>query len=383
MKMIVCELCGSNKFTKKDEYFVCDYCNTSYTKESAKKLMVEGSVKIDTSDERENLKTLINEAFDSNSYEDLKNYSEKLLLLEPNNSIAKFGKLIGKSGISGLKSYDLNELTSYIIKYNNECSDSDKELYKKYVRSVTGSTYLAIINAQANFLAKYADSEDVSNLFLSNVEIYMSVPKVLMDNNFISNDEYKQLQRLVDIEIVALIHSTVSVWKEEFYKDNHPMKNVFPNTADLERSKTFAFKLIISKLVMKFHGLVEKHDCYYVFQIMNTEMFRTNMNVSGASFSGNDKQFNYYIGIELDNKIKQFMNDYEFINNITVHDSWNTNYELRDSLLENYRDLTNRIDSLSIFSGKRKKELELELEKITSYLSNDMNEYIIMLNSPV
>jgi len=50
MKAIQCEMCGSNDVLKDGEYYVCQHCGTKYTAEAAKKLMVEGTVKIDTSE---------------------------------------------------------------------------------------------------------------------------------------------------------------------------------------------------------------------------------------------------------------------------------------------------------------------------------------------
>ena len=55
MKAIVCELCGSNEFVKEDKYFVCQYCGTKYSVEDAKKLLVEGTVKIDESNKLSNM----------------------------------------------------------------------------------------------------------------------------------------------------------------------------------------------------------------------------------------------------------------------------------------------------------------------------------------
>ena len=46
MQAIKCELCGSNEFTKVDGLFQCNHCNTKYTLEEAKKLIVSGTVEV-------------------------------------------------------------------------------------------------------------------------------------------------------------------------------------------------------------------------------------------------------------------------------------------------------------------------------------------------
>ena len=48
MQAIKCELCGSNEFTKVDGLFQCNHCNTKYTLEEAKKLIVTGTIEVVT-----------------------------------------------------------------------------------------------------------------------------------------------------------------------------------------------------------------------------------------------------------------------------------------------------------------------------------------------
>ena len=58
MKPLICELCGSNDFIKKDGFFQCQHCGTKYTPEEAHNLMlsvsINGSLKKDTSSELQN-----------------------------------------------------------------------------------------------------------------------------------------------------------------------------------------------------------------------------------------------------------------------------------------------------------------------------------------
>ena len=50
MQAIKCEMCNSIDVVKDGDYFVCQSCGTKYTVEAAKKLMLEGTVKIDNSE---------------------------------------------------------------------------------------------------------------------------------------------------------------------------------------------------------------------------------------------------------------------------------------------------------------------------------------------
>jgi len=46
MKQLTCEMCGSNDLVKHDGVFVCQSCGCKYSVEEAKKMMVEGNVKV-------------------------------------------------------------------------------------------------------------------------------------------------------------------------------------------------------------------------------------------------------------------------------------------------------------------------------------------------
>ena len=46
MAKIVCELCGSDTFVKTDGMFVCQGCNTGYTPDEAREMMVGESVEV-------------------------------------------------------------------------------------------------------------------------------------------------------------------------------------------------------------------------------------------------------------------------------------------------------------------------------------------------
>ncbi len=83
MKALVCDLCGSNDVVKDGEYFVCQNCGTKYTVETARKMMFEGSVTIDNSQQVANYVTLAKRAISEG--EDPKKYIDKALELNPNN----------------------------------------------------------------------------------------------------------------------------------------------------------------------------------------------------------------------------------------------------------------------------------------------------------
>ena len=83
MQAIKCEFCGSHDIMKQDGVFVCQNCKTKYSLEEAMKLI--GSVKIDKSDDIENLLTLARRFYKENNYPESEKYYELALREAPNN----------------------------------------------------------------------------------------------------------------------------------------------------------------------------------------------------------------------------------------------------------------------------------------------------------
>lgn len=104
MKALVCELCGSNEFVKEDGYFVCQHCHTKYSPEEAKKIMVEGTVdvsgstvKVDSTEEVQNLYQIARRAKENNNIEDAAKYYDMLLIKQPSSWEAQFYSIYFKA----------------------------------------------------------------------------------------------------------------------------------------------------------------------------------------------------------------------------------------------------------------------------------------------
>ncbi|MGN0470698.1 MAG: TFIIB-type zinc finger domain-containing protein [Acutalibacteraceae bacterium] len=97
MKKLVCEMCGSSDLVKQDGLFVCQYCGAKYSLEEARKMMIEGTVdvtgstiKIDNSQELENLYKLAHRAKNDNNYENAEKYYDMILIKDPDSWEASF-----------------------------------------------------------------------------------------------------------------------------------------------------------------------------------------------------------------------------------------------------------------------------------------------------
>ena len=96
MKTLVCEMCGRSELLKQDGVFVCQYCGTKYSVEEAKKMMIEGTVevqgtvKVDSSEELKNLYQIARRAKDDNNTESATKYYDMILVKDPMSWEASF-----------------------------------------------------------------------------------------------------------------------------------------------------------------------------------------------------------------------------------------------------------------------------------------------------
>ncbi len=134
MKKMVCELCGSNDFTKDDAgFFVCDYCRTKYTPEQAQKMLVEGTVRVDRSDEAEKYLRLAEAALDDMNSSEAYSYANKALEIDTENGRAWFAKGRAAGWTSGLASVNYPEMIGAFeraVSYTEE-TDGKDELRKR------------------------------------------------------------------------------------------------------------------------------------------------------------------------------------------------------------------------------------------------------------
>lgn len=83
MKRLTCEMCGSIDLVKQDGMFVCQSCGTKYSLEEARKMMIEGTVTIDTSKEEQNLIQVLETSIKTKNYGELYSTASKLVEKNP------------------------------------------------------------------------------------------------------------------------------------------------------------------------------------------------------------------------------------------------------------------------------------------------------------
>ena len=100
MQKFMCEMCGGSDLVKEDEFYVCQHCGTKYSAEQAKKLMVEGTVKIDNSEFVEKFLQNARRAKQKEDWEETEKYYNMVEQNDPTNIEAIFYSSYGKAKAS-------------------------------------------------------------------------------------------------------------------------------------------------------------------------------------------------------------------------------------------------------------------------------------------
>jgi len=106
MKQLTCEMCGSVDVIKQDGQYVCQFCQTKYSVEDAKKMMIEGTVEVQGTVKVDNTafveKYLANarRAYEKEDWEEVEKYYNLVEQNAPNNMEAVFFSAFGKAMLS-------------------------------------------------------------------------------------------------------------------------------------------------------------------------------------------------------------------------------------------------------------------------------------------
>lgn len=148
MKSMTCEMCGNNDLIKQDGYFVCQYCGTKYTVEEAKKLMVEGTVKIDNSDFVEKYLQNARRAKQKEDWEEAEKYYNLVEQNDPSNIEAIFYSSYGKAKMSLIEDdiYKRQQVFKVLTNcvsiiddnYDVENSEKEEEIIKQIANDIIG-----------------------------------------------------------------------------------------------------------------------------------------------------------------------------------------------------------------------------------------------------
>lgn len=253
MKKITCEMCGGSDIIKQENFFVCQSCGTKYSPEEAKKLIIEGTVKLDNSDRLVKLIDLARRACNTGDYSNAQKYYTMALEEDPHNWEALFYSWhswamhcniwdISKAADSIAK--NLNTIFSLIKKQSGDHYSEALEVRMRVVELVT-------------ILIKKTDSfhgKPVSHIFEENSE-YSSKIISILNLQYKLGDEleyhFPQDKRLLNL--------AVGMWKDGNNLSNRHWqtrtKNLDPYTKKIQKYEP------------NYHQPVYESSCYIATSI--------------------------------------------------------------------------------------------------------------------
>ncbi len=169
-----CPNCGASiqLDNERSEGF-CSYCGSKVKVEEAQKLMIQGTVKVDTSDELANLYQIARRAKDADNSENAHKYYDMILVKDPNSWEATFYVTyyqamqckIAEITSAAYSIRNCEETVLDLIKSNVEKEEQNNTLIEIYVKLMSISSMLfnaaknhyenIDVQIQANFLQEY------------------------------------------------------------------------------------------------------------------------------------------------------------------------------------------------------------------------------------
>ena len=178
MKQLKCEMCGSTDLIKQDGVFVCQSCGIKYSVEEAKKMMVEGvvqvegTVKIDNTDNAKRYKDMAIQAYGSGNTSEAYQYFLKVLELVPTDYLSTFYKGMCQGWETSLARPRVGEA---VAAYHQAESYIPQEI----AQTVKVTFIKELIRLMSAWFQKAQDNFfDVDDWYQSNMSIYYTYKEV-------------------------------------------------------------------------------------------------------------------------------------------------------------------------------------------------------------
>lgn len=174
MKRLVCEMCGSNAMVKQDGLYVCQSCETKYSVEEARKLMieVEGTVRVDNTHMIANYLEMAQAARDAGNNQEAESYCNKVIEIEPTNYKAWMLKGEAAAWQSTLQNIRVNEGVAAFVKGITNAPEEEKEELIEQAKQQIKNLSSAMISLRAERFVKWPDEEEATG-FLSDITVIL------------------------------------------------------------------------------------------------------------------------------------------------------------------------------------------------------------------
>jgi hypothetical protein len=184
VKQIVCEVCGSNDFTKAGDLFVCDFCSTKYSSVDVEKMMIEGTVevagtvRVDRTSETHNLISLATAALDNSNANEAYDYANRALEIDtddPNAWVVK-GKAAGWS--STINNFRVPEMLGAFRRAEELTPSDERERLRQECADTMNGVAVAVHNLSWNFTNEHVRVDGVWAAHITRCEQIVTVLQI-------------------------------------------------------------------------------------------------------------------------------------------------------------------------------------------------------------
>jgi hypothetical protein len=183
MAALVCELCGSDSFTKEGDFFVCDSCRTKYTADHAKTMMIEGTVKVDRSHETNNFLRMAQTAAENTNWSEAYDYANRALEIDPENFAAWLVKGKAAGWTSTIKNFRVNEMLGAFRSVLNYAPADKQDELKRECANVMNNVAVAVQKITLNHAEQFVQVDATWQGYITQCANIVAVLQVAYDWN--------------------------------------------------------------------------------------------------------------------------------------------------------------------------------------------------------
>ncbi len=235
MKQLTCEMCGSNNLVKQDGMFVCQDCGSKYSVEEAKKMMVEGTVRVDNSHLIQNYLEMAERAYQSSNNAEVENYCNKIIEIDPNNYQALMFKGKAAGWQSTLQNNRFAEAINCFSSAISNAPDEEKDDLIIDAKNEVENLSAAIMELQGDRFEKWPDEDESAGLLGAVVEIIKALIlfATSVGSDVIDKDE------LMSPVATQINNSVMNAWNNKIVPEYKNDSDGYPSD--------YAFKQLISR----------------------------------------------------------------------------------------------------------------------------------------
>lgn len=276
MKQLVCEMCGNTDLIKQDGVFVCQSCGVKYSVEEAKKMMVEikGSVKIDKSDDLTAFYELAKNAFLSQNWKELEEYSNKILEIHPSDPLVIYWKGLSAGWQSTVINNRINEAAIYFKQAYNNTKTDDPDIKNDIIISMRELCIanLSLVCNHYQDVPGFDNAKHINDAVLINNSTFETLKEIGIDIADDVRSEYKDIIFPVAVDAVNAVADEYSNAKV----DGHVPEYLWNKYVEMTECFDILLNIIVlctnlvenkikmyEALIMYFQNIAD--DCQYAY----------------------------------------------------------------------------------------------------------------------